>query len=52
MISTQEGQSGCPIVSDRGVVGIHIGSGRKGENFTIGRLITFDLLLNLQKWKK
>ena len=52
MISTKEGQSGCPIVSDRGVVGIHIGSGRTGENFNIGRVITLDVIVNLKKWQK
>ena len=53
MISTSGGHSGCPIVSDQGIVAIHVGSAKKiGDNYNIGRLITFDLINNLQIWQK
>ncbi len=52
MISTSGGHSGCPVVSDQGIVAIHIGSNTKGDNYNIGRLITLDLINNLQKWSK
>ncbi len=40
MMSTLTGQSGSPIVSQRGIIGVHLGSGKIGENYNVGRLNT------------
>ena len=40
MMSTLTGQSGAPVISQRGIVGVHLGSGKASENFNIGRLNT------------
>ncbi len=52
MISTQIGQSGSPVVSDKGIVAIHAGAGKHDNNYNMGRLITLDVIVNLQKWRK
>jgi hypothetical protein len=52
MTSNLQGQSGCPVVSGRGIVGIHIGSGKSDENFNLGRLITLDMIKKLESWRK
>lgn len=38
MMSTLCGQSGAPVVSQRGIVGIHIGCGKGSENYNVGIL--------------
>ena len=52
MISTSKGHSGCPVVSEQGIVAIHIGAGIQSDNYNIGRLITLDLVNSLHEWQK
>ena len=48
-ISTLPGQSGCPVTSMNNIIAVHVGSSiAKEEN--IGRLITYELLDNLNSW--
>jgi hypothetical protein len=49
-ISTEGGQSGCPIFADEKLIALHSGGGMKSENFNVGRIITEDLINNLKQW--
>lgn len=51
-VNTRPGQSGCPVILDKKIIGIHNGGGKRGENFNIGRLVTCDLVENINKWCK
>ena len=59
-MTTLKGQSGSPVIYDNKIIALHIKSGDRdvsnsinGEKrvlFNIGRLITLDLLKNIQAW--
>ena len=51
-VSTLGGQSGCPVVVDDQIIAIHTGANREQENSNIGRLITSDLMRNVEQWGK
>ena len=55
-MTTFEGQSGCPVVHGEKTIAIHIKSGESdgsgGVLFNVGRLLTLDVLKNLQNWAK
>jgi hypothetical protein len=51
-INASPGQNGCPIVVDSKIMGIHIGNAILKEEFSVGRLITSDLMVNLSSWMK
>jgi hypothetical protein len=48
-ISTLAGQSGCPLVSDNQVIGLHLAA---GQSANIGRLITAEVIEDLEKWRE
>ncbi len=43
IISTLPGQSGCPVINEVNIIGIHLGS-KINNAYNIGRLITFDVI--------
>jgi hypothetical protein len=51
-ISTRVGHSGCPIIADGRIIAIHNGGGKKDDKFNVGRLVTFDLVGDLEEWGK
>ena len=51
VVSTLGGQSGCPIVVDNQIIAIHTGANKKEENSNIGRVVTSDLVKNVEQWK-
>jgi V8-like Glu-specific endopeptidase len=46
-MSTFAGQSGCPVISNKSIIGVHVGA---GEDCNIGRLITQDMIKKLKLW--
>lgn len=51
-MTTFKGQSGCPVSYGDKTIAVHIQHGKKNEDFNIGRLLTVDVLKNLQLWSK
>ena len=53
-VSTLGGESGCPVVVDNQIIAIHTGEESKAgqKNSNIGRVITPDLLGNVEGWRK
>ena len=55
-MTTLKGQSGSPVVHGNKTIAIHIKSGDRDIDckervlFNIGRLITLDMLKNIQAW--
>jgi V8-like Glu-specific endopeptidase len=55
-MTTFSGQSGSPVIYDEKIIAVHIKSGKsdgKGRFlYNVGRLLTLDVIANLQKWAK
>jgi hypothetical protein len=51
-LSTMPGESGTPVCVNEEIIAIHNGGGKKDEEFNVGRLVTADMIINLNKWCK
>jgi hypothetical protein len=55
-MTTFRGQSGSPVIYDGKLIAVHIKSGKAdGKNrvlYNVGRLVTLDMIANLQEWAK
>jgi hypothetical protein len=49
-LSTVPGESGTPVCVNEEIIAIHTGSGRDNEQFNVGRVVTADMIINLNKW--
>jgi V8-like Glu-specific endopeptidase len=50
-ISTLPGQSGCPIIFNNEIIGLHLGAGKSTQFSNMGILITADVIANLLEWR-
>jgi hypothetical protein len=51
-VSTLPGQSGTAVCTRDRIIAIHCGGGKKDEEFNVGRIITPELLSDLERWVK
>jgi hypothetical protein len=50
-LSTVPGESGTPVCVNEEIIAIHNGGGKESEQFNVGRLVTADMISNLNKWR-
>lgn len=50
-MTTHPGQSGCPVVSNNNIIGIHVGGGAGMNDYNIGKMIAQEMIDNMRVWR-